>query len=208
MQEDTANFVHAIITRGLDLKARLDRGESPAFATEQATLERLLHNEMAESKQYTDLASELEIRYALACWLDEIFVGNSAWDALWNEHKVEVALFGTNERAWKFWEKAQRAATRSELDILEVYYLCVMLGFRGELRGEPDRLQAWVNVTRSQIEKNQESTWPQQPELEPPAKAPPLHGRELLRTMVVRGAFILFLLVPLAALMVVIQFRR
>ena len=207
MQEETASLVHSVVTYALDLKARLERGESPAFATEQATLQRLLLNE-TEARRYTDLASELEIRYALACWLDELFVFHSPWESLWNEHKLEVALFGTNDRAWKFWEKAHRAATRSDADVLEAYYLCVMLGFRGELRFEPDQLQAWVTVTRAQLDKGQEQAWAPVPELEPPAKVPPLLGRERLRRMVLRSALVLFLIIPVAAVFAVWQLGR
>ena len=56
-------------------------------------------------KQYTDVTTELDIRYAMVCWIDELFILNSVWGTQWNEQKLEVDLFGTNDRAWKFWEK-------------------------------------------------------------------------------------------------------
>src|SRR5205823_4923639 len=138
-------------------------------------LERLLQGE-TEARRYADLGAELEIRYALVCWLDELFVVDSPWGAAWNEHKLEVAMFGTNDRAWKFWEKARKAAGRSEVDVLEVYYLCVMLGFRGELRGEPEKLTAWAAVTRAQLEEAAKQAWTPPPELDPPSDVPPLRG--------------------------------
>src|SRR5947209_13972033 len=84
----------------------------------------------------------LGVRYALACWLDELLILNSPWSAAWNERKLEAALYGTNDRAWKFWEQAELAAARPTTDALEGFFLCVVLGFRGELGLEPERFAA------------------------------------------------------------------
>ena len=148
MQDETAAFVHTVIRNGIALKNRLARGESLSMATEQAVLERLLSRE-SEARRYADLSTEMEIRYALVCWLDEIFVLDPNWGPEWNEHKLEATMFETNDRAWKFWEKARRAAARSDTDVLEVFYLCVMLGFRGALLETPEKLKSWAEVTRA-----------------------------------------------------------
>jgi type VI secretion system protein ImpK len=207
MQDETAAMVHAVIGRGLGLKRRLERGESPALATEQAALEQLLQGE-SEAGRYTDLATQLEIRYALVCWLDEVFVLDPAWGPQWNEHKMEVTMFGTNDRAWMFWEKARRASGRTDTDVLEVYYLCVLLGFRGELREDPAKLQAWTAVARGQIEKNEGQAWAAPPELDPPGNVPPLRGQAALQTMMVRCGVALMLLIPVAAFLVVLRVGR
>ena len=144
----------------------------------------------------------LDIRYALVCWLDELFVLDPPGGRSWNEQKLEVALFGTNDRAWKFWEKARLRLTRSETDVLEVYYLCVMLGFRGELRDDPERLQAWAAVARGQIEQGPGQAWPAPPELDPPGR-PAAQGPGALQTMMVRCGVALMLLIPVAAFLVV-----
>ena len=207
MQDETAAMVHAVIGRGLDLKRRLERGESPALATEQAALEQMLGGE-SDANRYTDLGTQLEIRYALVCWLDEIFVLDPAWGQQWNEHKVEVSVFGTNDRAWMFWEKARRASGRTDADVLEVYYLCVLLGFRGELRDDPAKLQAWTAVARGQIEKGVGQTWNVPPELDPPGNVPPLSGQESLQKMMLRCGVALMLLIPVAAFLVVLRVGR
>ena len=172
MQDETAAMVHAVLGRGLALKRRLERGDSPAMANEQAALEQLLHGE-SEARRYVDLGTDLDIRYALACWLDEIFVLDPTWGGEWNEHKLEVTLFGTNDRAWMFWEKARRASSRTETDVLEVYYLCAMLGFRGELREDPAKLTAWAAVARGQIEKGPGQDWAAPPGARPARRRPP-----------------------------------
>src|SRR5437899_2249572 len=133
MRDELANLVHPIIAHALALKERLDSGEVPHLETEQATLVGMLLSE-SEARRVPDfggdtppptiaVASEapapalfLGARYALVCWLDELFVLYSPWAQRWNEHKLEVALYASNDRAWKFWEQARSAATRSASD--------------------------------------------------------------------------------------------
>jgi type VI secretion system protein ImpK len=207
MQEESANPVFAVIDHALYVKEGLDRGDAPVLSAEQATLKQLLSDE-SEFKRYTDISIELDIRYALVCWLDELFILSPAWGGQWNEQKLEVELFGTNDRAWKFWEKARRALTRADSDVLEVYYLCVMLGFRGELYDDPGALYAWTAAARSQVERNQVQAWVPPPELEPPSHVPPLHGRERFGRMVLRGGVALLILIPCAVLFLAQQLRR
>jgi type VI secretion system protein ImpK len=206
MHEETANPVYDVIARALDVKERLERGDAPVFSAEQATLKQLLADE-SRSGRYTDPTADPDIRYALTCWVDELLILNSAWGKQWNEHKLEVELFGTNDRAWKFWEKARRALTRLDGDVLEVYYLCVMLGFRGELLDDPAGLQAWTAAARSQVERNQVQAWVPPPELDPPSHVPPLHARERFGRMVLRGGVALLILIPCAIFFLAQQLR-
>src|SRR5207237_236794 len=110
MREEIANLVHPVLAYGLRLKGRLDRGEEANLETEQATLRGLLLSE-GEARRWADFGGEaptertisppaedgvrrperfLGVRYALACWLDEIFVLDSPWGQEWNERKLEV----------------------------------------------------------------------------------------------------------------------
>jgi type VI secretion system protein ImpK len=203
MREETAGLVHGVFRHGLDLKDRLARGESPAQTTEQALLMRLLEG-APEAKGPSDPTAASDLKYALVCWLDELFVDETEWGARWNERKLEVAVFGTNDRAWRFWESARHAATRNDPDILEVYYLCVQLGFRGELRGDRERLNAWAAVARGQIEQAAGQGWTPPPELEPPMKVSPLRGRDLFQKMAFRAAVVLLLVIPVTAFFVVL----
>src|SRR3954454_7948536 len=177
MHEEIAALVHPILARGLSLKERLDRGESPAFAIEQAILEGLLTAGLADGTR-PEASDEAEprtmrmqgavrrsaerlmtIRYALACWLDELFILESPWETRWNERKLEVTLNGTNDRAWRFWELARRPETRLDRDLLETFFLCVMLGFRGDLRERGAELQEWVASARAQLTKLEGLEW-------------------------------------------------
>jgi type VI secretion system protein ImpK len=147
----------------------------------------------------------LGIRYALTCWLDEIFVLDSSWDVHWNEQKLEGLLYGSNDRAWKFWEQAQVAEKRSAHDALEVFFLCVMLGFRGDLARDAAKLDAWVTATRAHIARTQGGVWPYPPEMEPHTAVAPLRGPQRLQRVVLAGGLLLLVLIPLLVLFLLQQ---
>jgi type VI secretion system protein ImpK len=226
MHEAVAALVYPVIGSCLDLKGRLERGERPDFATEQGTLRGLLLTEV-EARRWADYGGDqagasgdsgvrpaapttrpdrfLGVRYALVCWLDEVFILDSPWSRQWNEHKLEVELYGTNDRAWKFWEQARRAEVRASPDALEAFYLCVMLGFAGDLREQPERLQAWAGSARGRVGQVRDLEWPFAAEVEPATNVPPLYGREKLRRMVLSGGLVLLLLIPVLVFFVVRQ---
>jgi type VI secretion system protein ImpK len=216
MQERTANLVHPVVTYGLRLKERLAQGEKPDLSTEQTKLKGLLAGQ-GQARGVLDWAGDsldpipsavhrpgesgrrggdgfLGLRYALACWLDEIFILDSPWGEAWKERSLEWALYTSNDRAWKFWEQAKLAEGRPGTDALESFYLCVMLGFRGDLVHAPDRLQAWRNAVEGRI--TQGPAWTEPPSKEPDTNVHPLHGRERLRRMILAGLLMLGLLIP------------
>jgi type VI secretion system protein ImpK len=228
MRAEIANIVYPVFSAGLRLKERLDAGEEPVFDSEQSALLGLLQagarerspvvlsefaGEGAEEPAgelavpFEDSARRAErflgIRYALACWLDEVFVLDSPWSARWNERKLEGTLFGTNDRAWKFWEQARLAATRPGSEALEAFFLCVVLGFRGEMAEQTERLRAWVAGTRTQISRGQAREWAAPPEIEPPTAVPPLRGRQRLQRMALVAGLCLLGLVPVVAFFLV-----
>src|SRR5262249_28183751 len=138
----------------------------------------------------------LGIRFALVCWLDELFVVSSSAADQWNERKLEGELYGTNDRAWKCWRQGEAAVLRPTADALEAFFLCVQLGFRGELRDQPDKLQSWVSATKSKVAKIKNQEWAYPLEYEPPTYVPPHHGRDQLQRMVFTGGIVLLCLIP------------
>jgi type VI secretion system protein ImpK len=221
MQERLANLVHPVFNYGLGLKERLDRGEAPDFDTEHARLKGLLLTEV-EARRNTDYGGApardeaafgeeapeaadrfLGVRYALVCWLDEFFILNTPWEKKWNERKLEVELYGTNDRAWKFWRQADLALALPNDDAVEAFFLCVLLGFRGQYRDEGDQLQSWVATTKTRVAKIRAQDWPYPLEYEPPTYVPPHFGREQLRNMILTGCIVLLLLVPVVAFFLV-----
>jgi type VI secretion system protein ImpK len=234
MRDEIANLVHPVLMYGVDLKDRLDRGEDPNLESEQAQLKSLLLSD-AEARRHTDFGGEgdmahslvsvvgatrggdasrrggdnfLGIRYALACWLDELFILGSSWESAWNERKLEVTLYGTNDRAWKMWEQAKKAESRSGTDALETFYLTAMLGFRGDLRDSADKLRTWTSNAQGRIFRGLGQEWPTPAELDPPINVPPLRGRDVLQKVVMIGGGILLVLILFVAFFVVQQMGK
>jgi type VI secretion system protein ImpK len=224
MREEIANLVYPVIQQGLLLRDRLEQGETLDIDAEQGRLRALLLTE-GEARKWIDFGGErpsgsavdlgleddhnagnerfLGIRYALVCWLDEMFILASPAQDQWSERKLESELYGSNDRAWKFWQQAEAALLRPGTDSLEAFFLCVQLGFRGELRDEPDRLQAWVSGTKSRVAKIRNQEWPYPLEYEPPTYVPPHFGRDQLQRMVFTAGVVILLLIPVVAFFMV-----
>jgi len=219
MQEDIANLVHPVLSQGLALRDRLEAGAALNFDVEQAALKGMLLTEL-EAKRWVDFGGDvsreparqggddsatlefLGIRYVLACWLDEMFILFSSWEKAWTERKLEVALYGTNDRAWRFWQQASLAEKRPSTDALEACYLCVMLGFRGEMVETPEKLNNWIAAVRARLGK-EHVAWQGPPELEPPTYVPPLRARDRLQRMVLACGMTLLVLIPIVVFVVV-----
>jgi type VI secretion system protein ImpK len=226
MLTEIGDRVHAILSYGMRLKDRLDRGESPQLEVEQSKLKGLLlsnttdrgwtiftgppkggglpsegqpspFNEGSETDRF------LGLRYALVCWLDEIFTIDSPWESVWNERKLEAMLYGTNERAWRFWEQAHLAEAMPQTFALEIFFLAVILGFRGELRENPDQLESWSSATQARIARLRGHEWVAPPELDPETRVPPLRGREALQRMLAMAGLTMLLLIPFVAFFIV-----
>ncbi len=112
-------------------------------------------------------------------------------------------LYGTNDRAWKFWEQARGAERQSGTDALEVCYLCVMLGFRGELRQRPEQLQTWVAAAKARIAKVEPQESAFAGDLDPPTRVPPRLAQEKFQRAVLLGCVLLLLLIPVAAFLLI-----
>ncbi len=72
---------------------------------------------------------------ALIYWIDEMLIMTD-WEGQdwWNNNKLETEILNTNDRYRFFYRDAKEAAGLADKSALEVYYLCVALGFRGLYR--------------------------------------------------------------------------
>lgn len=70
--------------------------------------------------------------YALTAWTDEVML-ETDWPGRdwWNDHVLEVNLFGTRLCSERFFELAKAAAHDPASGLLRVFHDCVLLGFRG-----------------------------------------------------------------------------
>ncbi len=218
MTPEVSEAVRQVFTRALKLKDRLDAGERPAVSQEQAALRRLLDPgpEFAANPDYAGESSGsasaapqfLGLRYALVCWLDELFIVHSAWDATWTEVKLEDALYGSNDRAWRFWEQAALAEERPDSTLVGVYLQCVALGFRGDYRNAPLRLSEWVDRAKDRACRPPAIGWLPPPHRPPQSGVPPLGGREKLRRMSLTAGWVMLLALPVIAYLAVRQLAR
>lgn len=182
-----AAHVHDVLGYGLDLHERLvsGGGADADFPVEHGRLLQMLFagGAVAANPDYAGDGPFLGARYALACWLDELFMHRSSpWAADWSRVATEVSVVGggTQQRAWKFWRQARLARERPGTDAVEVYLWCVMLGFRGD-PGSPDAgpvdPAAWADGVRKHLIKLRNKTFPYAAGGNPRTDVPVLGGR-------------------------------
>ncbi len=96
------------------------------------------------------------VKYALTAFIDEV-VMNSAWPQRldWMGRPLQLQFFGEHLAGEGFFHRLSqlRQSGVTQTDSLEVYYLCLQLGFQGmyRLRGT-EQLQALQVGLRSQID--------------------------------------------------------
>ncbi|WP_149495992.1 DotU family type IV/VI secretion system protein [Roseiconus lacunae] len=135
-------------------------------------------------------------KYALVAWVDDLLI-EAAWDGSqwWEQNRLEFQIFNTTSAFSKFYEQSQKASQLPKKDALEVFYVCVVLGFRG-LYGDPEAtaqhehfkvppsLNEWARRTGMTIQLGQGRP----PILEqgrPGMGAPPLEGKYLMISSVI-----------------------
>ena len=71
-------------------------------------------------------------RYALCAWIDDLMI-TRRWEGQqwWENHKLEFQYFNTNEAGTAFFQRARQAEQLMQRDAIEIYYIAVILGFRG-----------------------------------------------------------------------------
>ena len=218
MKDDTLPQTFEVLLYGLALRDRVSRGDRPHLGTEQGKLKALLGSGNAPppwgngADATTSVAiggadrEFLGIRYALTCWLDEILI-DAGWRE-WDENKLESALYRTNIRYSNFWQQARLTeAVPSAAPALEAFLLCVLLGFRGEMGEQPEKLREWVSATRTRVTRSLGKELPALPEKSPVTDVPPLLGVEAYRKMTQRLVAGVLVAVLVGAFLGVLLFR-
>jgi type VI secretion system protein ImpK len=185
----TPNFAQAVDPIFLYVLALLDRISRSAKIKahdERTNIRRLID----EAEARLGFGTEWELaKYALVSWIDEMLV-ETAWDGRdwWGNNVLEIELFNSRECNEKFFVRARQASTITGRDALEVFYVCVILGFRGlyqdpasgaavaQTLNLPPDLNEWARQTALSIRLGQGRD-----ALAPPggevAGAPPLRSR-------------------------------
>lgn len=209
MRDEVARYVFPVFTTGVQRKQELLAGTPLDFAAVQSELAGLLQA-AAETKPWIDpggvVKGFLGVQFALTCWVDELFT-DSPWRERWDPEILEYKYFRTRLRGEMFWEQCKQAELLTSTDALEVFYLCVVLGFRGNLEhldapGE-GKLKEWCDKVRAQLDRAQPSDFELPVQITPKTYVPELQGAEQFRRM--RRVLIAcaLALVPLLAFLVV-----
>ncbi len=193
MTPEFAKVVDPVFKYVLDLRRRIDNQEEPSARQEHDRVEKLLEAANARVGERITQAEWDEAKYALVAWIDEL-LNDSPWTeverAWWSNNTLEFAYFKTQLHFRKFYERARRAKELPKRDALEVYYLCVVLGFRGLYASPvgaaqqaaeldlPASIDAWAGQTSAAIRATPRSPITARPRRQ--MGAPPLESQPLL----------------------------
>ena len=160
-----AKAVDPVFMHVLGLLERISHDENPPVAEERVKIRGWL--DQAEGQLGHGPDWQLA-KYALVSWIDDVLI-DAPWEGRnwWKENALEVEVFNTRLRNEQFYMKAKEAASLPSKDALEVFYVAVVLGFRGlyrdpnaaavlaEPRGLPLDLEAWAKQTSMAIQLGQ-----------------------------------------------------
>jgi type VI secretion system protein ImpK len=153
MTDPFASVVSPVFQYVIDLQERLEEGEDLALEPQREQILDLLAEADQQAGTSSQLAHDYELaRHALVYWIDEVLINSSWRHAMeWRQRILEWDLYQERLRADRFYEKAQEAEALAGTDPLEVYYLCVALGFRGRHADNPAELRRWSGRVYNRI---------------------------------------------------------
>ena len=154
MTPEFAKAVDPIFLHVLELLERIERNESPSAREEFARI----RGQIDRAEAMLGRREDWELgKYALVCWIDDLLI-EAPWEGRgwWEDNALERALFGDRIAFTNFYTQAEEAMKLTKKDALEVYYVSVVLGFRGlyrdttvdaEMMGLPPTLEEWARKT-------------------------------------------------------------
>ena len=146
-------------------------------------------------------------RYLLACWLDELFVVDTELSRQWNENKLEMLMFGTNDRAWRFWDHVNSEAVSKNIEVQQIALSCIMHGFQGQMVESHSELSAWVEKCKNSFFMKAQDSWTPPPGLPIIADTPVLKGRGELDSVIRIALVFGVILLPVISFLVVYSIR-
>lgn len=139
MTPEFANAADPVFEFVLDLLDRVEQGSEVDVEQEQQRVVQALTqaaNRLAQDAGRKTLEEWEFGKFALVCWVDEMITGMS-WALkdeqrnLWIANPLQLQILNTTEGGVQFYLQSKEAYANNAVDALEVFYLCVILGFRG-----------------------------------------------------------------------------
>lgn len=171
MNDHLAVAVGRVIQGVLALERELRSGSTRTLPEVRGQLIDLVDGLSEEARRAGEREQDFDLaRCALVCWIDELMTLHCDWPfreqfraQCLELHYPELHnLKGRRppdvrrpvEGPTLFYEMADLARTRPEVDALETFYICVALGFEGQLYWEHER-RAWMEATYGHIKERQ-----------------------------------------------------
>lgn len=180
MTPEFADLVNPIFHHTLQLIDRLRGGETFDLSIEHSQFRNQFSKAEAAASQ-PGCAVKLEefqlAKRALVYWVDEVLTLN---EPNWENHSLEWHYYKHYDRAWLFYVDAETKARRSSADVIEVFYLCLVLGFEGDIadgfhrvgqpipqeKTEEQARSEWAEKLAREIPEKQKRREPTKPSLE------------------------------------------
>jgi type VI secretion system protein ImpK len=98
-----------------------------------------------------------DTHFAVVAFLDEMILNSKdPVRAEWEQRTLQQELFGTTDAGVVFFDKLEQFRSRRDseqlADVLEVYLLCLLLGFEGRYAGRHGELQGLIETLRMRVE--------------------------------------------------------
>lgn len=142
----TPKFAHAIdpiFLRMLSLLEQISSEESPSPQEERVRILGLID----QAEAFIGAGPDWELaKYALVSWIDEVLL-DVPWSGRdwWSNNVLEMELYRTRLCYEQFYVRAQEASRLPHRDALEVFYIAVVLGFRGMYR-DPSQSESLIQA--------------------------------------------------------------
>lgn len=145
--------------------------------------------------------------YLLTCWLDELFVIDTPWSRPWNEQKLELTIYGTNDRAWRFWEYVRSSESGKHRCVMNLAIACVLHGFQGQMVDSPVDLRKWYYNYRENLIQKSVRSWKLPPDLPVVANVPALKGSKSLEWSIRLALLTATVVIPLLSFFIIFSLR-
>ncbi len=143
--QDLLLLGHMIQTREVQL---------PACDVLRARVNERLQAVRQEAQRAGHVPAEVEqALYAVCAYLDEI-IKSSDWPERerWSSYPLQAELFGESNAGMHFFDRYLPVVRRGSPQALEVFYLCVLMGFQGKYRmGSLAQLGALIEDLRREV---------------------------------------------------------
>jgi len=124
-----SKVVDPVFLHVLELLERISANECPDPGEERKGIRARLDRAQDRLGQTDDWQLA---KYAIVAWVDEMLT-EAPWEGAewWQSQPLEFEVFRTAVAYSRFYEQAEEASNLVRKDALEVFYICVVLGFRG-----------------------------------------------------------------------------